>query len=257
MISNCRVCSLVVHKQRLLQKGTSKLHRTSTCIQVKSTNIIRSFAGSSHVQSPSTWSRHLTAEGLKANYFIDNQKWQQSSSRRLSSSSTSSPERLFPEELNILYDSKCNVCKLEMDFLARRDASRSVSLSQPRKLKLTDLEDESYNPNDPTNGGVTYAKAMASMHAVKPDGQVVEGVAVFSVAYDLVGLGWLFRFTEWPITKPIVQFGYDVFAKYRTSVTRGSSLESLVEAYEARQASKQPPEDCATGTCNIPVSDKR
>ena len=135
-----------------------------------------------------------------------------------------------------------------MDFLARRDTARALAASQPRKLKLTDLEDEDYDPNDPANGGVTYAKAMASMHAVRPDGQIVEGVAVFSAAYDLVGLGWLFRFTEWPLTKPVAQWGYDVFAKYRTSVTRGSSLESLVEAYEARQASKQPIEDC--DTCN-------
>ncbi|KAL3941109.1 MAG: hypothetical protein SGBAC_004491 [Bacillariaceae sp.] len=194
----------------------------------------------------------VEAKSLKS-MMIDNQKCLQSSSRRFSSS-TSAPERLFPEELNILYDSKCNVCKLEMDFLARRDASRATRASQPRKLKLTDLEDESYNPNDPANGGVTYAEAMASMHAVKPDGQVVEGVAVFSAAYDVVGLGWLFRFTEWRITKPVVQWGYDVFAKYRTSVTRGSSLESLVEAYEARQASKQPPEEC--NMCNNPVSNK-
>lgn len=172
-------------------------------------------------------------------------------SSRLLSSSTTSPERLFSEELNILYDSKCNVCKIEMDFLARRDAYLSKSASQPRKLKLTDLEDENYDPNDPTNGGVTYPEAMASMHAIRPDGRILEGVAVFSAAYDLVGLGWLFRFTEWPITKPIVQWGYDVFAKYRTSVTRGSSLESLVEAYEARQASKQSVEDCATGNCAV------
>ena len=96
---------------------------------------------------------------------------------------------------------------------------------------------------------------MASMHAVRPDGQIVEGVAVFSEAYDLVGLGWLFRFTEWPITKPVVQWGYNVFAKYRTSVTRGSSLESLVEAYEARQASKQPTEDCVACN-NISASNK-
>ena len=143
-------------------------------------------------------------------------------------------QQLFQEELNIIYDSKCNICKLEMDWLARRDANLSASTAQ-RKLKLTDIESEDYDPNEPANGGVTYEKGMAAIHAVTPDGRVIEGVPVFSKAYELVELGWLFRFTEWSIMKPVVQYGYEVFAKYRTNVTRGSSLQDLVKAhYEKR-----------------------
>eukprot|EP00571_Detonula_confervacea_P012089 CAMPEP_0172313290 /NCGR_PEP_ID=MMETSP1058-20130122/19970_1 /TAXON_ID=83371 /ORGANISM="Detonula confervacea, Strain CCMP 353" /LENGTH=176 /DNA_ID=CAMNT_0013026927 /DNA_START=67 /DNA_END=593 /DNA_ORIENTATION=- len=150
-----------------------------------------------------------------------------------SPSSNGGAKKLFPEELNIIYDSKCNICKLEMDFLARRDAKLSVSV--PRKLRLTDIESEDYDPNDPSNGGVSYEKGMAAIHAITAEGRVIEGVQVFGKAYELVGLGWLFKFTEWPILKPVVQWGYEMFAKYRTNITRGSSLKNLVEAHRGKK----------------------
>ncbi|KAL3768981.1 hypothetical protein ACHAW5_005549 [Stephanodiscus triporus] len=153
------------------------------------------------------------------------------------SSNGESARPLFTEELNIIYDSKCGICKLEIEFLARRD--EKVNGSDSRKLRLTDIEGEDYNPNDLSNGGVSYEKGMAAIHAVKADGSVIEGVPVFGRAYDLVGLGWLFRFLEWPVMKPVATWGYEVFAKYRTFVTRGSSLEDLVKAhYEKKEACK-------------------
>jgi len=163
-----------------------------------------------------------------------------------STSSPSSPQQqLFPEQLNIIYDSKCNICKLEMDFLSRRDEKLS-SGSNNRKLRLTDIEDENYNPIDPSNGGVSYEKGMAAIHAVTSDGHVIEGVPVFGKAYELVGLGWLFRFTEWRIMKPVVRWGYEVFAKYRTNITRGSTLDDLVGAHNAKKALREEEEECSS-----------
>ena len=135
--------------------------------------------------------------------------------------------RLFPEEVNIIYDSKCNICKLEIDFLAKRDAEK-INVGAP-KLKMTD-----------------YKKGLASIHAVLPDGKVVSGVSVFALAYEQVKLGWLFKITTWPIVKNIVDVGYKVFAKYRTNLTRGASVETLVKEYEAKKAlqMKMDNEDC-------------
>ena len=107
-----------------------------------------------------------------------------------------------------------------MDILAHRDI-RLNGTAGVRKLRLTDIESESYDSTDPINGGVSYAKGMAAIHAVMPNGCVIEGVPVFVKAYDLVHLGWLFRFMEYPIMKSIVYWGYRVFARYRTIVTRG------------------------------------
>lgn len=153
--------------------------------------------------------------------------------RYLASTSQES-RRLFPEELNIIYDSKCNVCKLEIDFLTRRDSSK-INVGDP-KLKVTDLEASDYDPNDPANAGVTYASGMKEIHAVTYDGKVVKGVPVFRMAYEKVNLGWLFQITTWPIIKQLADIFYRLFAKYRTLLTRGSSIENLVEQYEAKQA---------------------
>jgi len=153
-------------------------------------------------------------------------------------------QRLFPEEINIIYDSKCNVCKLEIDFLARRDAEK-VNVLQP-KLKMTDLESGDYDPLDPKNGGITYEEGMAAIHAVTADGKVMKGVPVFAIAYEQVGLGWLFKISTWPVFKQIFEVGYNLFAKYRTNITRGAGIEDLVREYEMKKAMQQKAkeEDC-------------
>jgi predicted DCC family thiol-disulfide oxidoreductase YuxK len=155
--------------------------------------------------------------------------------------------RLFPEEINMIYDSKCNVCKLEIDFLAKRDAEK-VNAGAP-KLKMTDLEGETYDENDPANGGISYKEGMAAIHAVTADGKVIKGVPVFALAYEQVKLGWLFKITTWPILKQIVDVGYTIFAKYRTILTRGASVESLVKEYEAKKALREKMEDADCAAC--------
>jgi predicted DCC family thiol-disulfide oxidoreductase YuxK len=171
---------------------------------------------------------------------------------RLASSSSSSSrsttsDRLFPEQLNVIYDSKCSVCKLEMDWLSRRD--HRINSPVTPKLKMTDLESDNYNSSDPANGNVSYPEGLAAIHAITHDGKVLKGVEVFAVAYQQVGLGWLFAITKWPVFEPLVQVAYEIFAKYRTNVTRGSSLDSLVQAYEEKKSleqEKKAAQDCDT-----------
>ncbi len=155
-----------------------------------------------------------------------------------------SNRRLFPEEINILYDSKCNVCRWEMEWLRRRD--REVVNAAAPKIRLTDLEDPRFDPLDPANGGVDYEKGMKSMTAVTADGTVIQGVPVFRVAYEQVGLGWLFTITSWPVLNVIFDSVYQVFAKYRTQLTRGTKLEMLIEAYEQKKTleAKQRDDNC-------------
>ena len=138
-------------------------------------------------------------------------------------------------------------------LLRRRD--QQVNPDQPR-LKFTDLEgsdDDYYKETDPANGGVSYSTGMAAMHAVTSDGRVMQGVPIFRLAYQAVGLGWLFRITTWPGVNWVADRLYNVFAKYRTRLTRGgASVESLVQAYEQKRALQKEQEQtaCETGRCN-------
>mmetsp|Transcript_29372 Transcript_29372/g.32519 ORF Transcript_29372/g.32519 Transcript_29372/m.32519 type:complete len:222 (+) Transcript_29372:52-717(+) len=161
-----------------------------------------------------------------------------------SSKGADDSQRLFPEELNILYDSKCNVCKLEIDFLRKRD--QKLNTGSP-KLKFTDLEDSGYNNDDAANGFINYEIGMQAMHAVRPNGSVLTGVPVFSEAYKQVGLGWLFGITRVPILNWLADRGYDLFAKYRTNITRGQSVDTLIQAYwSKRSLLEKQREDCSS-----------
>jgi len=126
---------------------------------------------------------------------------------------------------------------MEIDFLRRRDERLASESNASPRLKFTDIEGEEvdYDPMDKSNGGVTYAQGMASIHAVRADGKVLNGVPVFRAAYREVELGWLFEVTKLPVMKQIFNMGYDLFAKYRTNVTRGKNLESLIEIYEEKK----------------------
>lgn len=159
-------------------------------------------------------------------------------------SKTNSKNRLFDEELNILYDSKCNVCRWEIDFLRRRD--ERLNGSSKRRLKFTDIEEK--DPlSDPANGGVDYRRALSSMHAVTADGKVLQGVEVFRAAYEKVGMGWLWTVaTKFPMTQWIADRLYAIFARYRTHLTRNASIDELVELYEQK---KQEQVKCNDGKC--------
>lgn len=128
--------------------------------------------------------------------------------------------KLFDETINMLYDSKCNLCMHEVNMLAKMD--------KEGKIKFTDLEDPDYDGSNPVNGGVSYEIGMTKMHAVKQNGEVITGVAVFRELYDAVGMGWLYRFTEFPIIGPAVDSLYDKWAKYRTQLTRGEALDDII-----------------------------
>lgn len=141
---------------------------------------------------------------------------------RMSSFSTTDPtSRLFKEDINMLYDSKCNLCMMEVNYLSKKDKAG--------KIKFTDIEDPSYDPSDPANANIEYATGMKSMHAVLANGEVITGVAVFRELYSAIGLGWLYGFTKYPVIKPIMDSLYDSWAVYRTDLTRGTPVDVLIQ----------------------------
>jgi len=145
-----------------------------------------------------------------------------------------SPARIFPQDLNLIYDSKCGVCQWEVDFLRSRDSEG--------RLTYTDLESEDFEEGVPRNGYLTYETALASFHAVKADGTLLKGMPVFQEAYAAVGLGWVWNVYNNPLAARFLDFGYSIFARYRTDLTRGSSLEALYAARKVARAGEPCPQ---------------
>ena len=81
---------------------------------------------------------------VKSSIFIRNRskKGIISNLQYLLSSSTKLP--LFSEKLNVLYDSKCFLCRKEIEFLKKRDVTSSII--------FTDIECNSYDESSMKNG---------------------------------------------------------------------------------------------------------
>ena len=58
----------------------------------------------------------------------------------------------------------------------------------------------------------------------------VTDVAVFRRAYGLVGWGWLYAPTRWPLVGPVVDALYSWWAAKRLQLTRRPSLDQLCDS---------------------------
>jgi predicted DCC family thiol-disulfide oxidoreductase YuxK len=141
--------------------------------------------------------------------------------------------------LTILYDGGCPLCLREVNFLRRRD--RRLHGDAPR-LAFVDIDDPAYEPA--VHGGITYREAMGRIHGLDADGCVVRDVEVFRRAYSLIGLGWLYAPSRWPLLRPLADLAYRLWAAARLRLTGRPSLEELSAAREAA-------EPCSRARCRI------
>ncbi|MCS5705501.1 DUF393 domain-containing protein [Synechococcus sp. FGCU-3] len=127
--------------------------------------------------------------------------------------------------LTLLYDGGCPLCVREVRFLEQRDRGRHGVEPQ---LQFVDIDAANYNPAD--HAGIDYRAAMGRIHAIEADGAVLRDVAVFRRAYQLIGLGWLYAPTGWPLIGPLADAAYGLWARWRLVLTRRPSLDELCDA---------------------------
>jgi len=125
--------------------------------------------------------------------------------------------------LKVFYDASCPVCALEMEQLRRRDAAG--------RLELVDMSAPGF---DAACHGFAHADLDAAIHAVRPDGTMVRGMAVLRLAYAAAGLGWLVRPTGFGPLRPLFDAAYRAFARNRKSISR--ALAPAIAALRARRA---------------------
>jgi predicted DCC family thiol-disulfide oxidoreductase YuxK len=125
--------------------------------------------------------------------------------------------------LTILYDGGCPLCLREVRFLQGRDP-------EPHRLAFVDINAPTYDPG--RHAGISYRDAMGRIHAIDGDGTVLRDVAVFRRAYELIGLGWLYAPTGWPLVAPLAEAAYRLWARLRLPVTGRPGLEQLCQERE-------------------------
>lgn len=122
-------------------------------------------------------------------------------------------------KIKLLYDGQCPLCLREVNFLRKHDAGRGL-------VAFVDIADDAYSPE--ANGGVDFETAMGRIHAVLPDGTVVKNVDVFRRVYSILGMGWVYAPTRWPIIGALVDRLYDFWADRRLAWTGRPDLATLV-----------------------------
>lgn len=76
-----------------------------------------------------------------------------------------SPTRALGWQLKYLYDGDCPMCQSLMNVLKRQDNSRGL-------IEFVNIADDAYNPRN--HMGITYEEAMTTIHALRPDGTIVQ-----------------------------------------------------------------------------------
>ena len=125
--------------------------------------------------------------------------------------------------LTIFFDASCPVCALEMDHLRARDKTS--------RLVLVDMSASGF---DAARYGLALPELDAAIHALRPDGSVVRGMAVLRLAYAAAGLGWLLQPSAAAPLRPVFDAAYRVFARHRKSISR--ALAPLLGALRERRA---------------------
>ena len=109
----------------------------------------------------------------------------------------------------LLYDRECPFCRLEVEWLRRRD--------RHGRLGAIDISADGF---DPRRFGLTRQQVVARLHGICADGTVLEGMAAIRAAWRAAGLGWVMAPTGWPVLRWFADLGYRLFARYRVPLGR-------------------------------------
>ena len=128
-------------------------------------------------------------------------------------------------KIKLLYDGECPLCLREVNFLQKRDAGRGL-------VAFVDIAAENYNPEE--NGGISFAAAMGRIHAVLADGTIIQNVEVFRQVYDILGIGWIYAATKWPVIGFLVGIIYEIWASWRLNLTGRPNLKTILAERQKR-----------------------
>ncbi|MBM0741574.1 DUF393 domain-containing protein [Phormidium sp. CLA17] len=133
-------------------------------------------------------------------------------------------------KIKLLYDGECPLCMREVNFLQKRDAGREL-------VAFVDIAADDYTAE--ANGGVDFETAMGRIHAVLPDGTVVQKVEVFRRVYEVLGMGRIYAITKLPIIGWLADALYDFWADRRLFLTGRSMATVLAERQQQRECNQE------------------
>ena len=128
-------------------------------------------------------------------------------------------------QIELLYDGACPLCVREVNFLKTKDAGRGL-------VSFVDIAKDNYNPVE--HAGIDFETAMGRIHAVLPDGKIVQNVEVFRRTYEILGIGWIYAITRVPAIEYLANLLYGIWADLRLVLTGRPNLASIVASRQQR-----------------------
>ncbi len=128
-------------------------------------------------------------------------------------------------KIKLLYDGACPLCVREVNFLQRKDRDRGL-------IKLVDIAADDYDSTD--NADISFETAMGRIHAILPNGEIIQGVEVFRQTYDTLGIGWIYAITKLPVFGWLAETVYEVWADYRLWLTGRNDLQTVIAERQQR-----------------------
>ncbi|WP_404344174.1 thiol-disulfide oxidoreductase DCC family protein [Pseudoalteromonas mariniglutinosa] len=125
----------------------------------------------------------------------------------------------------IFYDAKCALCNKEMQHLKQAD--------KQARIQLEDLNAADFAARYPE---IDSAYAMAILHGKNEQGELIYGLDVTILAWQTVGKYRWLKILQLPVLKPIANWVYRLFAKFRPQISQFLS----------------PMLTCDTGQCQLP-----
>lgn len=107
-------------------------------------------------------------------------------------------------QLTLFYDGHCPLCVKEIAALQRKN--------HDGRLQLENIHAESFGQRYPT---LSVDKADRLLHGLTADGRWLTGLDVTVKAWQLVGQHRWLQVLRWPLIKPLADFAYRLFARYR------------------------------------------
>ncbi|MBY6195787.1 thiol-disulfide oxidoreductase DCC family protein [Vibrio hangzhouensis] len=113
----------------------------------------------------------------------------------------------MPTKLTLFFDATCPLCVREMRALKRQDHSNAIVLVDIFSDRFDDFPE------------IDVASASEQLHAYDDKGQLYTGLDVTYRAWRIVGKGYLYGFTRWPLLRPFCDWLYLRFAKHRYRIS--------------------------------------
>ncbi|WP_136483665.1 DUF393 domain-containing protein [Vibrio sp. H11] len=111
-------------------------------------------------------------------------------------------------QITIFFDGQCPLCVREMRALKRYDDHNLIALIDINSDQMADYPD------------IDPAEAQRIILAYNNRNQLIRGLDVLHQAWRLVGKGWIYAPTRWPLIKTLADQCYLLFAKHRYTISR-------------------------------------